>query len=186
VFIRTTAFSLSPAKHTRIPVETFQVQHLWRQRPMPRLMHSQDAVHALDGTAGPHRLTQHRRDLTVRFSPVGVQLFAENSLHQASRMAIPSDRCLSRFPRQLPPQPPQLNQGLIGTRAFSITCYFAAIYGYTANTRESAVADPIQRSARSPPNLRIRRCALIWGVLGRGSAVIGMPQAARAGRHGAL
>ena len=102
--------SASPAKHPRVPVQPLQIQQPLVQRPMPRLMHPQHAVHALHRAAGSHRSAQHRRHRPIRLTPVRVDLLAEELLHQQGRLAIASRRGRVRGPRPLPTQPPQVHQ----------------------------------------------------------------------------
>ena len=77
---------------------------------MPRLMHPQHAIHALDGATGSDRPAQHPGHLPVGRPPVGVELLTEHLLHQRGHRAI-APECLGvRASRPPPTQPPQVDQ----------------------------------------------------------------------------
>ncbi len=67
VLIRATAAALPATEDSRIPVQPLQVQQPLIQRPMPRLVHPQHAVHPLHRAARAHRPTQ--TDATAGTTP---------------------------------------------------------------------------------------------------------------------
>jgi hypothetical protein len=47
------------AKGATMPIESFQVQHALADMTMPRLVHPHHTIDTLNGTTGPHHLTQY-------------------------------------------------------------------------------------------------------------------------------
>ena len=67
--VRADVLPRTRAERTAVPVQPLQVEHRLRHPPVPRLLHPQHAVHALDRAAGPDRVLQHRRDPVVAPAP---------------------------------------------------------------------------------------------------------------------
>ena len=66
VLIRATAAPLPPAEHPRVPVQPLQIQQPLIQRPMPRLVHPQHAVHPLHRAA--RATARLNTDATARYA----------------------------------------------------------------------------------------------------------------------
>ena len=97
VLIGAPAAAFPSAKRPCVPIQSLQVQRSLIQRPMPRLVHPQHAVHALHRTAGTHRSSQQRRHLPVRLLQVRLDLLAENLLHQRAAWRYPPTAVGSEF-----------------------------------------------------------------------------------------
>ena len=112
VLIGAFAFPLATSELAAVPVQPLQVQHPLSHCAMPALVHPQNAVHALDHTAGSHRPSQHRRNLPIPGQPMGVQLLTQFLLHQMRHVSRAGEGPLDGTSWPLPTQPPESHQGI--------------------------------------------------------------------------